>query len=313
MNRSRPSPVGRAVPSAPPFAPRPSLLSRITHHASPSPRPRVSTSPRLRVFRPPPPVTICVLTYGDYPRLARRCLESIRRCCDRASYRLVVGANAIGAETTTYLRRLQRAGHIDRLLASRVNLNKCPMMRRLFRRIDTEFIWWFDDDAYITQPGTLTRWLQAARTSPPRTVLWGRGYVCNDTPVFTNLPDVVEFVRTASWYGGLTPPSWKPGGKGEFNFRGQGTGDGRWLFITGGCWLIRSRVIRALDWPDRRLIKLGDDVLLCEALRQQGWQTCDVGPAGIIMHGEPRRGEAGETRFTPVSHLRSQHSEIVGR
>ena len=46
----------------------------------------------------PRPVTICVLTYGDYPQLAKRTIESIRFHCARSSYRLVVGANAVCAE-----------------------------------------------------------------------------------------------------------------------------------------------------------------------------------------------------------------------
>src|SRR5438876_7139952 len=67
---------------------------------------------------PEPLVTIGVLTFGDYPRLARRCLDSILRCCAGEPYRLVVGANAVGAETSRYLSRLARAGEVDRLCAS---------------------------------------------------------------------------------------------------------------------------------------------------------------------------------------------------
>src|ERR1051326_8109432 len=216
----------------------------------------------MKRLSPSPPVAICVLTYGNYPHLAKRCIESIRKYCERLLYRLVVGANAIGAQTEAYLRRLQAAGHIDRLHVSQTNLNKCPMMRRMFADIDTEFLWWFDDDSYITRPGTLSWLLDLARRSPPATVMWGQEAECNHPSTFTNLPDVADFIRRASWYGGLTPPSWRPGGKGEFNFEGRGTGDGRWRFIVGGCWLIRTCTVRTLDWPDRRLIKLGDDVLL---------------------------------------------------
>src|SRR5437764_14283304 len=91
-----------------------------------------------------PPLTICVLTYGDYFELAERCIESIRANTARALYRLVVGANAVGSRTDGYLQGLRRTGHIDRLHRSRTNLHKCPMMRRMFRDVNTPYLCWLD-------------------------------------------------------------------------------------------------------------------------------------------------------------------------
>ena len=240
-----------------------------------------------------PKVTICVLTYGDHPYLARRAIESIRAHCPRLRYELVVGANAVGAETRAYLERLRAERQLDHLIASAVNLNKCPMMRRMFERAQTEFIWWFDDDSYITEPRAWSEWIEAASSAPASTAMWGELYRCNTPGDFTDLDDVVAFVRKAPWYAGLPPPSWRCGGKGEFNFENRNCGDGRWDFIVGGCWLIRTSVVRALDWPDRRLVKLGDDVLLGEAIRQQGWQLGNIGSPGISINTEPRRGLVG--------------------
>src|SRR2546426_12293560 len=107
---------------------------------------------------PTPRVTICVLTYGDYPRLAKRVIESIRCHCPRSEYRLVVGANAIGDETLAYLEAVKKAADLDRLIISPVNLCKSPMMGRMFAGIQTEFIWWFDDDSYIQEPTALLKW-----------------------------------------------------------------------------------------------------------------------------------------------------------
>ena len=240
-----------------------------------------------------PPLTVCVLTYGEHFDLAQRCIESIRANTTRALYRLLVGANAVGSRTDDYLRGLLRAGHIDRLHRSRRNLNKCPMMRRMFHSVKTPYICWFDDDSYVTETGALERQLEIARRSPVGTVMWGCRAGCNNPSTFIDIPDVGKFVRTARWYGGLTPPSWLPGGKGEFNHEGRGTGNGWWQFILGGFWLVRTRAIRALDWPDRRLKKLGDDVLLGEAVRQQGWTIQNIGPCGVAVNQAQRRGEVG--------------------
>jgi GT2 family glycosyltransferase len=234
-----------------------------------------------------------VLTYGPHFDLVHRCIESIRTHTDRAFYRLVVGANAVGPETDAYLRELDRTGAIDRIHRSRRNINKCPMMRRMFREVKTPFICWFDDDSYLTEPRTLERQLKLARRSSADTMMWGARAKCNHPCLFIDIPDVDKFVRTALWYRGLTPPSLRPGGRGEFNYQGTNHGNGWWEFLLGGFWLIRTRAIRALDWPDRRLKKLGDDVLLGEALRQQGWTIQHTAERGVAIDQAARRGDAG--------------------
>jgi hypothetical protein len=247
----------------------------------------------MRTNTPTPLMTVCVLTYGEHFELAHQCIESIRANTARPLYRLVVGANAVGTATDDYLGGLQRAGHIDQLHCSRRNLNKCPMMRRMFEDVNTPYIFWFDDDSYLIEAGALDRQLQAAQRSSAETMMWGSRAGCNDPATFIDIPDVEKLVRTAPWYGGLTPPGRLPGGKGEFNYEGRGTGNPWWQFIVGGFWLIRTEAIRALDWPDRRLTKLGDDVLLGEALRQQGWTIENTGAPGVAINRAPRRGELG--------------------
>jgi len=189
---------------------------------------------------PTPKVTLCVLTYGDYFSLAYRIIESIRQYCPRAQYDLVVGANTVGEQTLGYLKPLEKAGHIDRLIVSPVNLNKNPMMRRMFVGIETEFIWWFDDDSYFWDQNAFGEWLRTAESSTLSTVGWGQMAWCSGADGFTDLEDVLSFVRSAPWYRGLPPPSWRLGGKGEFNFKNCGCGDGRWHFLVGGCFLIRT-------------------------------------------------------------------------
>jgi predicted O-methyltransferase YrrM len=215
----------------------------------------------------------------------------------------MVGANAIGHHTRDYLKTLLSSGFIDDLHDSKTNINKCPMMRRMFHDIDTDFIWWFDDDSHIIDPHALSRHLEIARASPPSTVMWGHQFFFGHERDFSYGTDVVGFVRSAPWYRGRNPPSWEQGGKGEYNFEGRECGDGRWFFITGGCWFIRTSAIRALDWPDRRIIKRNDDVLLCEAIRQLGWHVADIGPLGVVINDAARRG-AGED-FATMQHQMS--------
>jgi GT2 family glycosyltransferase len=251
--------------------------------------------PAINVRFGTPRLTICVLTFGDHPWLAHRVIESIRAHCRQADYRLIVGANAVADETAKFLAKRHEDRGIDELIVSPTNLNKCPMMRRMFDKVNTDFIWWFDDDSYITEPTALAAWMDHAANSPPETVMWGELKWCDSAIGFTYLNEraTLDFVRSANWYRGLPPPSWRLGGKGEFNFRGLGTGDGRWDFVTGGCWMIRTSAVRALGWPDPRLVKMGDDAFLGEAIRQQGWAIMDIGSPGVAISAAPRRGDPG--------------------
>jgi SAM-dependent methyltransferase len=217
--------------------------------------------------------------------------------CPKGQYKLIVGANAINEETRSYLVTMKKRKWIHELIISEKNLNKCPMMRKMFQNIDTKYIWWFDDDSYIIQPDAFDQRLKMAEEADENTVMWGHVFFFGHERDFSYSTDVVGFVKKAAWYKGLEPPSWNKGGKGEDDFEGRGIGDGRWFFITGGSWFIRTSTIKILDWPDPNLIKRNDDVFLCEAIRQQGWNFQDIGTSGVAINTELRRGE-GEDKQT---------------
>jgi len=160
----------------------------------------------------------------------------------------------------------------------------------MFASVETEFLWWFDDDSYIVDGNALDLRLQVGRSATKQTVVWGHQFFFGHEADFSSGMDAVAFVLSATWYRGKSPPSWLPGGKGEFNFEERGVGDGRWFFITGGCWFARTAAMHALNWPDPRIVKRCDDVFLSEAVRQQGWAIQDIGPAGVVINAHPRRG-----------------------
>ena len=240
-----------------------------------------------------PAVTICVLTCGGHLRLIRRCLENIRRHCRRAAFRLVVGANEPSPRTLRYLLKLRREGFIDRLHISPVNLNKCPMMRRMFQgRIETEFVWWFDDDGYVQRRTALPRRLAIARQSPPQIVAWGHRYFMSHEDQFDCGCDLRSWIRAASWYRGRPLPSWDEEPTDMTASRNSAASpDGRWFFLTGGNWFARTEALCAMDWPDPRLILQAEDIILGEAIRQQGWDFMDIGSLGVAIEAVRSRCE----------------------
>jgi hypothetical protein len=257
--------------------------------------PRRQTQPRRVRPAAPPATTICALTYGNHLPLIRLCLEGIRRHCRRADYRLVVGANEPSPRTLRYLLRLRREGFIDRLHLSPVNLNKLPMMRRMFQGgLDTEFVWWFDDDCHVTSRDALPRRLDFARASPPRTVAWGHRFFVNHEDEFDCGYDVRAWIRAARWFRGKPLPSWGrpwPAGHAALRETGREPADGRWYFLTGGSWFARVSALQELDWPDPRLVMQAEDILMGEAIRQQDWEIMDIGTCGVRMPPVPSRGQ----------------------
>ena len=96
-------------------------------------------------------------------------------------------------------------------------------------------------------------------------------------------------VRRAPWYRGLLPPS---------NAQTKNRDDrGYWIYLTGGGWFLRTSAIRAMDWPDPRLVMQAEDVFMGEAIRQQGWNTMNIRELGTKINTEPTRG-TGKDRST---------------
>lgn len=225
-----------------------------------------------------PPVTVCVLCYGDYPELADRVLGSLARNTPKSEIRLRIGLNAVSKETLEVVDH-----HLERLpvelrIESETNLFKARMMRRLFweRPWSTDWMIWFDDDSYVYRPDWLAV-LSRESQLRPTVAMWGkRLFIRGDN-------EHRRFVREAPWYRGMELLS---GGKPD-----------TWQihFIAGGYWAMRASWLRELHWPDSRLIHFGDDYMLGEALRQAG-ATMGSAISGVHVNGSKRRAPAGTPR-----------------
>ena len=218
-----------------------------------------------------PRVTICVLMYGDYPTLARQVIDSIINSCDRRQYRLFAGCNACSPETLNYLDAVEQ---IDRRFISKQNLNKCPMQRRMFEQVETEFVWWFDDDSYIVESDALQRRLEIADAAATETVLWGPCFSWHDQADFNFGVDLKPWIRAQPWYSREPIPC---------------DSSGEWVFAIGATWFARTSIQRELDWPPRQFLRPGEDALFCEAIRQSGHTLQNPGDCGVKYQTHERR------------------------
>jgi GT2 family glycosyltransferase len=234
----------------------------------------------------PGKLTICALAYGNHADLCERLLGSIYRHTDEALFELRLGLNAVGRATHELVREYTSQHSNLRCHQSDTNLFKSPMMRRLFHEtpIDTAWTAWFDDDSHVVRGDWLQR-LAIKVQAHPEIDAWGVRYF-----VFP-CKDSLAFARSASWYRGM-PWSMRAGDGGKempcFDFP------------TGGFWVVRTRILQVLDWPDRRLQQAGDDFFFGEALRQNGYQVGTFDRGVAVSAAERRNASANEVARVPV-------------
>jgi len=201
-----------------------------------------------------PAATICVLLYGHYTDLARRCIESVKRFVPNDECVLRIAMNSCCAETLQYVSEIQDSMPVELVIRSDVNIHKYPIMRKLFwdTRIDSDWIIWFDDDTHIISdtwwPGLWQFLDRFPVEAAGKLACWGL------------LPGEWEFIQKCDWYEGRKPEI--VGSSGEYGC----------CFIVGSYWAIKTECIRILNWPDPRLIAQGGDTLLGSAMWQKGWR-----------------------------------------
>lgn len=221
------------------------------------------------------PVTICVLTYGPHVTLAERFLSSLYACTDPALFQLRAGLNEAEPATHRLLRDYAARFKNINLFSERRNIFKYPMMRRMFYEPPLSTAWtiWCDDDSHFTRPDWLQR-LGLKIECSPKVSMWGKPYF-----LLRRDQSILDWIKAATWYRGRACLRGKDG---------DGNAAAKFCFATGGFWVIRSAILKELDWPDPRLLHLTGDFLLGEALRQNRLKIGRF-DYGVKINNAPRR------------------------
>ena len=216
-------------------------------------------------------VHIFCLFYGGYTDLHLRLAKSLEMAASHIG--MTFWCNQVCEESLGALSKLRLP--YCTLHVSEQNVPKYEAMSQMFRRFKgrqepEEWVVWFDDDSWISQPG----WFQymAKFIAEGRDVCYigQRWWV-------PWLAGQWDFVRSMPWFAHKPPDIIK--GQPGVNF------------ATGGYWWLRTDVLAKLDWPPvgSGLSHNGGDVLLAEAVRQQGFpfHRCDY---GVRVNDAKRRG-----------------------
>jgi GT2 family glycosyltransferase len=219
-----------------------------------------------------------VVAYGDHVALAERFLSSLYRYTEPELFHLRAGLNEVAAPTHALFRAYEkRFGNVS-LYVEPKNRFKSPLMRRILREpwVSTEWTIWCDDDTHFGKPDWLQR-LALRIEGAPHVTMWGMQHL-----LWQNDVEVLRWIQTARWYRGVPFLSGIDlSGNRSIEFR----------FACGGFWAARTAALRALDWPDPRLVHANEDFMLGEALRQNGMPLAEF-HYGLNINDAPRRNDA---------------------
>lgn len=235
------------------------------------------------------PITVCSITYGDYPELPLRSLRGLYDTLDESKFKLRFGMNAPSERCEKQLLDfLETKSNVEIVYIAKPQLFKSPMMRKLFRDkehpITTDWIMFFDDDACFTS----NEWIKdfgktIDRERGSANKRFSAGIAMFGLVRFMRLSArLISYIKAARWF--KKKPFVLVKARGD-----RATHNYKVDFVTGGLWLITTEAVNRLDWPDPRLTQKLDDVLLGAALRQNDYGIASV-KNGFIVHELPSRG-----------------------
>ena len=209
-------------------------------------------------------ITVCVLCYGPYTELAKRCLSGILGTVPAERLDLRVATNSVPQTTIDYLKTLP----ITNLYINSENRHKYPVMRDLLwdpkNPIETNYFVWFDDDTWVVKP----QWIDDLCT----TIVGNHNYayrmygnvMYHDLSIYNkDGHNPKTWFEKADWYRGK-----------DFRVRGsqQEASNGSVIdFAVGWCWAMETAAMRAANVPDVRLDHNGGDVTIGEQMHQAGF------------------------------------------
>lgn len=217
--------------------------------------------------------TICCLLYGDYPKLADRCLRPVSELY-RNSASIRLGCNEVSDSTNQIISDLFPSSDNLMILKAAPQIYKYPMMELLFRSkpLDTEFVMWFDDDSYITDPSPV-EWLarlEALMRSEDADMAGSIYHI-------PAMPHQNEWRRLhCSWFNSAKESK-------------------RTTFATGGWWMIRTKVLMDYGWPHCDLKHRGGDVLLGELIKHQSLKLINF-KSGVAINADALGKESASKR-----------------
>ena len=229
-------------------------------------------------------ITLCLLTYGNFFDMHKRCLNALSSV-PRERLEVRVYLNSTCKETVELAESMHKDNRISVLYRSDTNKFKYPCMRQMFHDpdnpIDTNWTIWFDDD---TMADVDNYWLEKlcqaaidAAASDSKLGMMGARYF------YSMGKPHIDWIKQGSWYKGREFRD-KIGNQAPNGFKIH--------FASGSCWMVRTSCIKECDIPDIRLKHNGGDIAIGEQIWQNGWnlKNWNSDKRIVLWSSVPRRG-----------------------
>lgn len=214
-------------------------------------------------------VTICVCTYGDNLLLLSRCVSSILANFNKNLYELRVGCNACPDRIINFLKNI----NVDKLLISEKNLYKNGMMKHLYEDLNSDYVFWFDDDSHVKE-NCLENLIKIAENSRGDEAVFGTLGMCTTLYEIEKEMGVNNWIKKQLWYKN------KPWPNSEFDYSKKKDG---FYFILGGNYFVKTKVLKEIYWPSDptgflfNYARNGEDIIMGEAIHQNGYKCFNLG------------------------------------
>ena len=210
-------------------------------------------------------LTVCVLCYGEYTDLARRCLSGILKTIPEDRLDLRIATNEVSSNTLAYLRKLPAT----KIYVNTTNRYKYPVMREMLwdaqRPITSNYMVWFDDDTWVADPSWAVNLCHTIVDNHSQNFRMYGDILYHDLSIYSSQggrPDT--WFRQADWWQGRNFKS---------RYQGPETPNGSVIdFAVGWCWAASMEAIRVANIPDVRLRHNGGDCTIGEQIHQAGFE-----------------------------------------
>lgn len=227
--------------------------------------------------------TFCILLYGDFFPMHKRCLSAVLRTVPKERRILFVGSNELCSDSVKYVTQLVESGDIAVHFRHASNDRKYPVMREMFHhpqhRIETPYLIWLDDDTFVDKDRLWFSKLGECivKNHPIGDRCFGPLYF------WTLTPSQRQAMRRSRWFKGR---AWSD------RVGRESPNEVMVPFASGSFWAMHTDSMRAAGIPDERIGHNGGDYTIGAQLWQNrfGMRAFSSKKEIVQWSAEKRRG-----------------------
>lgn len=216
-------------------------------------------------------ITLCVGCYSNFFDAQKRCLDSIKSQVNFGEFKLLIGCNEVPKENVEYFKKQYNPTIV---FENEVNIHKIGMMRQMLSVIDTEYLFWFDDDTYLSDKTSLVQHVDKVKQHPD-VVLFGNKYFFKKE---TKEECVKKYMSLGYDWNSYLSSTFENFDANKFFDLDESH---RLYFITGNHYIIKTDYLKKYSFPPDIKSPVFEDVMLSQMVKYTGNKWCNTGDLGV--------------------------------